>query len=39
MIDFISTIKETFEVTERNIGNYAIMKKSGMTLEAIGMTI
>ena len=31
MIDFISTIKETFDITERNIGKFAVMKKSGMT--------
>ena len=30
MIDFIGLLKETYTVTERNIGAYAVMKKNGM---------
>ena len=30
MIDFIGLLKEKHIVTERNIGAYSVMKKSGM---------
>lgn len=30
MIDFISTLKEKYTVTDRDLGNYAIIKKKGM---------
>lgn len=30
MIDFVSTIKNSYEVTERDLGQYAIIKKKGM---------
>lgn len=36
MIDFISTIKQSYEVTERNPGQYSVIKKKGMTFNISG---
>ena len=33
MIDFLSPIEKKYKVTERNIGRYSVMKKSGMKFQ------
>lgn len=39
MIDFISTLKQKYTVTERNLDNYAVIKKKGMNFHISGYEI
>lgn len=39
MIDFISILKDTYEITERNLGEYAVIKKRGMKFNISGYEV
>lgn len=39
MIDFISMIKKSYEVTERDLGQYAVIKKKGMQFHISGYEV